>query len=41
MNESNRHKPGIALRFPRVHRIRWDKPTKDILGLDEIKRNFL
>ncbi len=41
MNESNRHKSGIALRFPRVHRIRWDKPTKDVLGLDEIKRNFL
>jgi DNA ligase-1 len=24
---SNRHKSKVALRFPRVHRIRWDKPA--------------
>ena len=24
---SARHKSGIAMRFPRVHRIRWDKPA--------------
>lgn len=24
---STRHKSGIAMRFPRVHRIRWDKPA--------------
>lgn len=25
--ESSRHKSGYALRFPRIHRIRWDKPA--------------
>jgi DNA ligase 1 len=31
---SKRHKSGIAMRFPRIHRIRWDKPTgeADTLG---------
>ena len=24
---SKRHKSGVALRFPRIHRIRWDKPA--------------
>jgi DNA ligase-1 len=26
---SSRHKSGIALRFPRIHRIRWDKPAQE------------
>lgn len=26
---STRHKSGIAMRFPRIHRIRWDKPAED------------
>lgn len=26
-HESPRHKSGYALRFPRIHRIRWDKPA--------------
>ncbi|MFT5283226.1 MAG: DNA ligase-1, partial [Yoonia sp.] len=26
---SNRHKSKIALRFPRIHRIRWDKPANE------------
>lgn len=26
---SNRHKSGFALRFPRVNRIRWDKPAAE------------
>jgi DNA ligase-1 len=25
---SARHKSGIAMRFPRIHRIRWDKPAR-------------
>ena len=26
---SKRHKSGIAMRFPRIHRIRWDKPARE------------
>jgi DNA ligase-1 len=26
---STRHRSGIAMRFPRVHRIRWDKPAAE------------
>ena len=26
---SNRHKSKVALRFPRIHRIRWDKPAAE------------
>jgi DNA ligase 1 len=27
VHRSTRHKSGLALRFPRIHRIRWDKPA--------------
>ena len=27
VHPSTRHKSGLAMRFPRVHRIRWDKPA--------------
>jgi DNA ligase 1 len=27
IHSSTRHKSGVAMRFPRVHRIRWDKPA--------------
>lgn len=26
---STRHKSGVAMRFPRIHRIRWDKPAAE------------
>ena len=26
---STRHKSGVAMRFPRIHRIRWDKPFEE------------
>jgi DNA ligase-1 len=26
---SPRHKSGLAMRFPRIHRIRWDKPASE------------
>ena len=26
LQRSTRHKRGVAMRFPRIHRIRWDKP---------------
>src|SRR3546814_20974993 len=28
VHPSTRHKSGLAMRFPRVHRIRWDKPPR-------------
>ena len=29
VNRSTRHKSGVAMRFPRFHRIRWDKPAAE------------
>jgi len=29
LQRSPRHKSGLAMRFPRIHRIRWDKPSAD------------
>ena len=29
LNRSTRHKSGIAMRFPRILRLRWDKPTAE------------
>ena len=29
VQRSTRHKSGVAMRFPRVARIRWDKPSRD------------
>ncbi len=29
VSRSKRHKSGFALRFPRIHRIRWDKPAAE------------
>ena len=37
---SSRHKSGIALRFPRVSRIRWDKPVDDVQSIEEIKKEL-
>lgn len=33
-HESPRHKSGIALRFPRISRIRWDKPAQEAETLE-------
>ena len=29
LQRSKRHKSGVAMRFPRINRIRWDKPAKE------------
>ncbi|HVU65266.1 MAG TPA: cisplatin damage response ATP-dependent DNA ligase [Phycisphaerales bacterium] len=29
IQRSPRHKSGVAMRFPRIHRIRWDKPAAE------------
>ncbi|GHA37650.1 ATP-dependent DNA ligase [Devosia pacifica] len=34
--KSGRHKSGVALRFPRISRIRWDKPADEAAQLDEV-----
>ena len=34
---STRHKSGVAMRFPRIHRIRWDKPAADADTLETVK----
>ena len=36
LNRSTRHKSGVAMRFPRVSRIRWDKPAREANTLDEV-----
>jgi DNA ligase-1 len=35
---SNRHKSGVALRFPRINRWRKDKPVEEINTLDDLKK---
>jgi len=35
---SPRHKSGIALRFPRISRIRWDKPTQEADTLENMHK---
>jgi len=34
---SGRHKSGVAMRFPRVHRIRWDKPAAEADRLETLE----
>ncbi|OCH99231.1 ATP-dependent DNA ligase [Legionella jamestowniensis] len=36
VNFSSRHKSGVALRFPRIHRIRWDKPASEADQLETL-----
>jgi DNA ligase-1 len=37
VHPSKRHKSGVALRFPRIHRIRWDKPANEADTLINVK----
>lgn len=36
VQRSTRHKSGVAMRFPRVSRIRWDKPARDADRLEAV-----
>jgi DNA ligase-1 len=40
IQKSNRHKSGVALRFPRILRWRKDKPISECDTLESIKMNF-
>jgi len=33
---SSRHRSGVALRFPRINRIRWDKPAQEADHIDHV-----
>lgn len=37
-HESKRHRSGVALRFPRINRIRWDKPVGEIDTLENLMK---
>jgi DNA ligase 1 len=38
LQRSTRHKSGVAMRFPRIHRIRWDKPPGEADELATLER---
>ncbi len=38
VHRSTRHKSGVAMRFPRVHRIRWDKPPEEADRLETLEK---
>jgi DNA ligase-1 len=38
LQRSTRHKSGLAMRFPRISRLRWDKPPGEADRLDLLER---
>jgi DNA ligase-1 len=38
LQRSTRHKSGVAMRFPRINRIRWDKPAREADDLATLQR---
>ena len=40
ISKSSRHKSGVAMRFPRISNIRWDKPVEQVESLKKIKKYF-
>ncbi|WP_420134915.1 ATP-dependent DNA ligase [Rhodopseudomonas sp.] len=38
LQRSPRHKSGVAMRFPRINRLRWDKPPRDADRLETLER---
>ncbi|MGA2128880.1 MAG: cisplatin damage response ATP-dependent DNA ligase [Xanthobacteraceae bacterium] len=38
LQQSTRHKSGIAMRFPRISRLRWDKPPREADRLETLER---
>ena len=37
VHESKRHKSGLAMRFPRIHRVRWDKPVHEADRIESLR----
>lgn len=37
LNVSTRHKSGVAMRFPRINRLRWDKPPSEADRLEALE----
>src|SRR5205085_999441 len=37
LQRSTRHKSGVAMRFPRISRLRWDKPPREADGLETLE----
>jgi DNA ligase-1 len=38
LQRSTRHKSGLAMRFPRINRLRWDKPPGEADRLETLQR---
>ena len=38
LQRSTRHRSGLAMRFPRISRLRWDKPPKEADRLETLER---
>jgi DNA ligase-1 len=38
LQRSTRHKSGVAMRFPRINRIRWDKPAREADELTTLEK---
>jgi DNA ligase-1 len=38
VHRSSRHKSGLAMRFPRIHRIRWDKPAAEADTVETLEK---
>jgi DNA ligase-1 len=38
LQRSTRHRSGLAMRFPRINRIRWDKPAREADELETLER---
>jgi DNA ligase-1 len=37
VHASKRHKSGLAMRFPRIHRVRWDKPAEEADRIEALR----
>jgi len=38
LQRSTRHKSGVAMRFPRINRLRWDKPPGEADRLETLEK---